>query len=219
MSASPRAGCLPQIGGALALDFCNSTSGRGTASFVEHLFDHEDLLRWSVSHGVLAADAAAALDRRLAPGERARAFARAIAVRALLNRIFDAIAHRDPVDPADLAELSALAVDDARAASLEPVGASYAWRFAPADARPDGLVGPIVRSAVEVLTARDLARLKACPGEACGWVFLDGTKNASRVWCEMEVCGTRAKLNKRAAARRAGKPAAAAAAGQVSAAE
>lgn len=215
MSASPRAGCLPQVGGALALDFCNSTTGRGTDSFVEHLFDYEDLLRWSVAHGVLGAGAAATLNGRLAPGERAAAFARAVAVRGLLNLIFDAVARRERVGRPALAELSALALGAWQTAGLEPVGTGYAWRFAPADDRADGLVGPIVRSAVEVLTARDLTRLKACPGQACGWVFLDQTKNASRVWCEMEVCGTRAKLGKRAAARRAAKPAA----GQVSAAE
>jgi predicted RNA-binding Zn ribbon-like protein len=33
-------------------------------------------------------------------------------------------------------------------------------------------------------------------------MFLDQSKNGSRVWCEMEVCGTRAKLSRRASLRR-----------------
>src|SRR5687768_10720762 len=107
MSASPRAGCLPRIGGALALDFCNTTTGRGTDRFVEHLFDHEDLLRWSVANELLTAAAAADLGRRLALREAAAAFARAMAVRALLNRVFDSVARRQPVELAALAELSA----------------------------------------------------------------------------------------------------------------
>jgi hypothetical protein len=43
LSSSPRAGRLPRIGGALALDFCNTSTGRGTDRHVEHLFDYEDL--------------------------------------------------------------------------------------------------------------------------------------------------------------------------------
>ncbi len=210
MSASPRAGCLPQIGGALALDFCNSTSGRGTASFVEHLFDHEDLLRWCVANGVLAAAAASCLSASCPPAARAEAFARAMAARALLNRIFDAAACAAAADPADLDELSRLAHGFSSGGVLRPAeGGGYAWRYEPADARADAPLGPIVRSAVAVLTASDLTRLKACAGESCGWVFLDATKNGGRVWCEMEVCGTRAKLRKRAATRRAAKAAAA----------
>jgi hypothetical protein len=36
-------------------------------------------------------------------------------------------------------------------------------------------------------------RLKACPGPDCGWVFIDGSRNASRRWCQMSECGNRAK--------------------------
>jgi len=37
-------------------------------------------------------------------------------------------------------------------------------------------------------------RLKACRGEDCRWVFLDGSRNTSRRWCDMANCGNRAKL-------------------------
>jgi len=204
VSDSARAGCLPRIGGALALDFCNTTTGRGTERFVEHLFDHEDLLRWSVFNELLTPEAAAASGARTSPDERAAAFARAMHLRGLLNRVFDGLAaHRAPVEAWALAELTALAKQAWRTAELTPTGVGYAWRFASADSGPAALLEPIVRSAVEVLTTRDLTRLKACPGPYCGWVFLDATKNAGRVWCEMEVCGTRAKLRKRTLARQA----------------
>lgn len=34
-------------------------------------------------------------------------------------------------------------------------------------------------------------RVKVCP--ACRWLFLDKSKNQSRRWCDMKVCGNRAK--------------------------
>lgn len=38
-----------------------------------------------------------------------------------------------------------------------------------------------------------LARLKVCRNPGCRWVFYDRSKNQARRWCEMAVCGNRAK--------------------------
>lgn len=37
------------------------------------------------------------------------------------------------------------------------------------------------------------SRLKACPGEHCGWAFYDHSRNQASNWCAMSVCGSRAK--------------------------
>jgi predicted RNA-binding Zn ribbon-like protein len=37
-------------------------------------------------------------------------------------------------------------------------------------------------------------RLKACRGDDCRWVFIDGSRNTSRRWCDMANCGNRAKM-------------------------
>jgi predicted RNA-binding Zn ribbon-like protein len=49
-------------------------------------------------------------------------------------------------------------------------------------------------SAVQVLTADDRNRLKQCPGERCGWLFMDGSRNRSRRWCEPNECGNRERV-------------------------
>ncbi|NJR13323.1 MAG: hypothetical protein HC779_02360 [Phyllobacteriaceae bacterium] len=49
-------------------------------------------------------------------------------------------------------------------------------------------------SALRLLGLQESARLKACP--ACGWLFLDRSKNRSRAWCDMTVCGNRAKARR-----------------------
>lgn len=36
-------------------------------------------------------------------------------------------------------------------------------------------------------------RLKACRLDTCEWAFYDHTKNRSGAWCNMDVCGNRAK--------------------------
>jgi predicted RNA-binding Zn ribbon-like protein len=39
-------------------------------------------------------------------------------------------------------------------------------------------------------------RLKACAKHSCRWIFLDRSKNGSRTWCSMKVCGNRVKAER-----------------------
>ncbi|MGL4489286.1 MAG: CGNR zinc finger domain-containing protein [Rhizobiaceae bacterium] len=49
----------------------------------------------------------------------------------------------------------------------------------------------VALSAMKLLDESVMRRCKACPD--CGWLFLDKSKNQSRMWCDMAVCGNRAK--------------------------
>lgn len=61
-------------------------------------------------------------------------------------------------------------------------------------ARRQSLETLIAASAISIIAdEREITRLKMCPGENCGWLFIDETKNARRKWCSMETCGNRAK--------------------------
>jgi predicted RNA-binding Zn ribbon-like protein len=37
-------------------------------------------------------------------------------------------------------------------------------------------------------------RFKLCRNSECEWAFFDESRNRSRVWCEMQICGSRAKM-------------------------
>jgi predicted RNA-binding Zn ribbon-like protein len=47
------------------------------------------------------------------------------------------------------------------------------------------------RSAMRFMDQKVVSRLKTCP--SCRWLYLDNSKNQSRQWCDMKVCGNRAK--------------------------
>jgi predicted RNA-binding Zn ribbon-like protein len=47
------------------------------------------------------------------------------------------------------------------------------------------------RSALRLVSMPEPQRLKICPN--CGWLFVDMSRNRSRNWCDMNVCGNRAK--------------------------
>ena len=55
---------------------------------------------------------------------------------------------------------------------------------------------PIVRSAAELLTSGELARVHKCASDRCGWLFVDRSKNHSRRWCDMKECGNVAKVRR-----------------------
>lgn len=60
-----------------------------------------------------------------------------------------------------------------------------------------GLTGALAGVLVPVAeAARDGSwyRVKACRAEDCQWAFYDRSRNRSGVWCDMAVCGNRAKV-------------------------
>jgi predicted RNA-binding Zn ribbon-like protein len=62
--------------------------------------------------------------------------------------------------------------------------------------------GALTRIAIAwstLVTTGDAARLKRCAEHTCGWVFWDVSKNRSRRWCSMRVCGNRSKARAYAA--------------------
>lgn len=97
----------------------------------------------------------------------------------------------EPLDPAALRELEAAArraplqvrFDDDGRAGLEPAGSG-------ADAAIGALLGIVARAQAE----GTWHRLKACLADPCQWAFYDQSRNRSRHWCSMSVCGNRAKV-------------------------
>jgi predicted RNA-binding Zn ribbon-like protein len=190
-----RAATLALVGSELAFDFTNTTSGRGGPRRKEHLRTAEDIIVWAHHAKILSRGCARELseslarDPRLARGLRRRA----LALRGIVYRIGAALAAGRPAPPRDIDALARIHVHCLRHARLERIAGIYAWRWQAAGGAVAATLGPIALSALGLLRQAELSRIKQCPGEACGWLFLDTTKNNNRRWCEMEVCGNRAK--------------------------
>jgi predicted RNA-binding Zn ribbon-like protein len=57
----------------------------------------------------------------------------------------------------------------------------------------EGALGQLVAIALEAIGDGTWTRLKACPASTCHWAFYDTSRNRSSRWCDMAVCGNRAK--------------------------
>jgi predicted RNA-binding Zn ribbon-like protein len=180
----------------MALDFANTCSGRGGAHHIEHLQLPEHVVAWAKHAGLLSKAEAEALSRNLDsnPRKAGEFLARA---RALRHAIYDiAATSATGAKPRDntLRELVQCYRQTLTSATLVPAahGLALSWPAALDDL--NAVLGPIAQSALHTFTDHDMTRLKQCPGTDCGWVFLDTSKNRSRRWCEMRLCGNRSKV-------------------------
>jgi predicted RNA-binding Zn ribbon-like protein len=200
-----RAAVLPLVGGELAFDLTNTSSGRGGPHWLEHLQTAAHVVDWARHAKVLTARDAGALHRLLAADHRLAAalLGKMLKLRELIHAIGVAIAATAKAQRADMDALVRLHAECLAHARLVPTGATFAWVWNPAASPVEAVLGPIALSALSVLTGADLTRIKRCPGDHCGWLFFDATKNKGRRWCEMEVCGNRAKQKRRRRLQRA----------------
>lgn len=203
-SPPSRAGSLPLVGGTLCLDFANTSSGRGSAHRLEHLRSYDLLLIWCEHAGVLVASERNRLSRLAAakPSAAARVLRRALALREAIHAIGAALAHRTSPPGAAVATVNRELGAAMAEARLRCCDGRFLWDWALARPALDQVLWPLARSTAELLTGPIHGRLKQCPGQHCGWIFVDRTKNRRRRWCEMEVCGARAKVRRYRARQR-----------------
>lgn len=191
------------VGGDLSLDFVNTVDGEPA---FDHLQSYEGLVAWGQHVGVVSEEDVHRLLREAKerPSDAEAAHARALELRGVIYETFSAIARGERPSSENLEALRREECKVLARASLVPVQDSFAWEWS-GETDAGSLLGPVVHAAVELLTRGRLDRVKACA--ACHWLFLDLSKNKSRRWCSMEVCGTNEKIrryvSRRAAGRRA----------------
>jgi predicted RNA-binding Zn ribbon-like protein len=187
------------VGGLLCLDFCNTVGGKRGGITREYLPAYRDLLGWSEQAGLIGKAEAKLLQSaaEARPGEAAEVLTRAMALR---EAIYHIVADRATGRKGSAADVAILNEEIARTLGRLRVAKQkdgFGWEWAREVASLDWAIGPIVRSAAELLTnAPDLEKVRRCEGLNCGWLFLDASKNHSRRWCDMGDCGNRAKVRR-----------------------
>jgi predicted RNA-binding Zn ribbon-like protein len=203
-SSASRASSLALIGGELAFDFTNTSSGRGWPTHQDHLRAAEDVVAWARHAKVMSPTDADWLRDEVAADKSLASLLlrRALNLREALHAIGVEVAAGRSAPPAEVESLAKEHAACVARAQFTPDGGRYVWSWAPRQAAVEAVLGPIALSALATLSQAELTRVKRCQGEKCGWLFFDTTKNKSRRWCEMEICGNRAKQKRHGARRR-----------------
>lgn len=209
---TPRGYRFEMTGGRLCVDFANTLDERATDHQRELLPQYQRLLEWGVQAGALTRASAGVLGRHAARHQRmaSSALRRAIGIREAIFDLLSAIARRRPVPGGALADLNRLIVQAAGRRRLERHGDRFVWAWRRAE-RPDldWVLWPVAWSTGELMASPDLDRVRQCAGAGCAWLFIDTSKSGTRRWCDMTVCGNRAKARRfytRAKKRGAARP-------------
>jgi predicted RNA-binding Zn ribbon-like protein len=175
------------VGGRPSLDLVNTVSWPDEPRRHDWLDRPANLVAWCRLAGIVdeGTDPAAV--------EAAADLAVAHEQRAVLRDVLKPVVHGEAPEATALARFDALLADAAPRRLVRPAtppATGFAWAWAPI-AAPADLLAPVVVDAADLLVEADLGRLGACP--ACGWLYLDTTRNRGRRWCDMADCGSRAK--------------------------
>ena len=168
------------IAGARPLDFINTVSwGDGGE---ERLHDYGDLRAWCRAAG-------------LAPGKGGdeRVFKKALKLRSALHAIFLAHAQgrRREND-----------VDAFLAPALRHVTVRRGKWALRDRSHPEAALRWLAWEAANLLTGDVIASVRCCSNDRCLWLFVDQSRRHNRRWCDMQVCGSRAKARAYYARRR-----------------
>jgi predicted RNA-binding Zn ribbon-like protein len=202
---------LTAMEGRLCLGFVNTWHPRYGRHVSDALAGYPDLVTWNRSIGMVteADEQRLLLAASAHPQEALAVFERAITHREATYHVFAAIAAGRTPGSGDLSLLHDSSVEAMAHASLSPTAREYSWEWRAEEGSGQGhkeeltlLLWPLALSALELLTSSsDWGRIKECPG--CGWLFLDFSKSGNRRWCSMDACGSRAKMRRQYALKRA----------------
>lgn len=178
------------VGGNAALDFVNTIHDWTAAEPRDYLPTFAEAARFAEAAGLVTRAEARALAGL--PGSAELRRLRELRVR--LERIFRAVRSERSPAPEDLDALARDAAEAGRAARLQFDRGQLTRVIDLETAGAATLRLRLVERAIALLTADHLERLSACP--SCGWYFLDTTKNRSRRWCSMDMCGSAVKARR-----------------------
>lgn len=186
------------IAGDTALDFANTLNGHSRPNGHEYLHSYGDVALWCRHAGILTTEEARRvidLEKRQ-PAKAEEAYRRSLALRETIFRVFHALALGAKPTDTDIERLS----DAWRQAQAHAkiTGSASGFRLGWGDeATFERMQRALTAAAVNTLISDRASRVKACAGEGCDWLFVDGSRNHLRRWCSMDECGNRAKMRRR----------------------
>jgi|HubBroStandDraft_6_1064221.scaffolds.fasta_scaffold123880_3 predicted RNA-binding Zn ribbon-like protein len=185
------------FGGHVALDFANTLDFRyDPERFIDLLSSYERLLAFFQQTGIITAKHVRKLLANTSESEARRTLRRAIELRETIYFLFLSVLSGRRARSAYLRAFNRF-LEDAR------VPEKVTWQkrslvrtYRDFAGTAGGPLWAVVDAAANLLTSPDCLRMRECSEKTCRWLFLDQSKNHSRRWCDMKLCGNRAKARR-----------------------
>jgi predicted RNA-binding Zn ribbon-like protein len=185
------------IAGDPSLDFVNTLDDRPLDQHKELLGSYADLIGFARQSGYFDSRTANNLMERAGehPGKAKEALESARELREAIHDVFAAVVEEHKAPPKALSVLNSYVQKATRSRELVQGASGFEWRMDYL-ASLDSPVWPIARAAAELLSSDRLQFVRTCSATECRWFFLDTSKNHRRRWCDMKLCGNRAKVSR-----------------------
>jgi len=198
IALTPTRSVSRELGGRLCLAVVNSVLWRRSAEPRDLLADYPGFVEYLAEVGCVDDPMRDQLlaTAELLPAESAAVFEQVIELREVLYRVMSAAAAGAQPAAADLDLLNTTVARGMRMLAVRPAGGGYALTWGPAEQGVDWPLWEVATSAAAVLGSADLDALKQCPGEQCGWLFVDESRGGNRRWCSSRLCGNRDRVRR-----------------------
>jgi predicted RNA-binding Zn ribbon-like protein len=180
-------GAIFFCGGLTCIDFCNTFDHLHTPPQYDLFPDRATILQWGQAAGILPSgfqDTAAGNQRSLV---------HIYDLRSLISNLLLAFAHSGIPNETEFAAFNARLREVNASIKIVSTAGGYT-QVCNADDPLEQIVCAVVRSTADLLLSNQPERIKQCGG--CGWLFYDTSRNQLRRWCNMEICGNRAKARR-----------------------
>jgi predicted RNA-binding Zn ribbon-like protein len=197
MSSLVQSRTFEMIGGHPALDLVNTLDWRFRENGPEELLaSYDDLLRFSAQAEILSPKQIRQILRSSTQTAAADALVSCRELREAAAEIFyAAVGARTP--PASQIKIIERCFKQAREHQrMAWSGSRLAWEWPASECSPDLPVWILAISTARLMLSDDMRLLRACENPDCRWLFLDTSKNHTRRWCDMKICGNRMKARR-----------------------
>jgi predicted RNA-binding Zn ribbon-like protein len=196
---------LKLIADSVCVDFLNTVERGVRYQHRDWIDSYEALVKWSEKAGTVCSDEAGALLKKSATHSRraSRVLSKAVRLRNVLRDLFASISAETAPSSTAIDALNEFLVEANAARKVEWTSRGPIWNWRADSVELERPLWSITMSAAELLTGPTVNHVRNCANPQCSWMFVDSSKNKTRRWCEMKVCGNQSKAREHYAKRRA----------------
>jgi predicted RNA-binding Zn ribbon-like protein len=178
------------------LDFVNTEASEADGR-ADLLTSDQDFVAWLVLAKLFERNKLkVALKRWRQQKTGVRVWKDALALRALMRRMVEAIVAGGPIPRASIDAINELIGKPSGLTKLVKTPRKFERQFNLELNEPKQLLVPLAESAADLLCRGDFSRLKRCDNSNCAAFFYDTSKNRMRRWCSGTECGNRMRVAK-----------------------
>ena len=181
------------VGNHPCLDFINTQMiVRGNPT--DLLGGCEDLVAWLVQAHMVDKVQAAVVMTQWGHEDQEQLFEQGITFRRTLRDMAARIVARKSIPDSAIVSINKILSRCPGYPQLVRKKGGYTRQFQSQAAQKDGLLAPLAEAASDLVCSGNLSLVKKCGNPACILYFYDTTKNHTRNWCSMQLCGNRKKV-------------------------